>query len=60
LIDADISNISGITKGEDMVVVMCYIAECHTFGRVPEFDSFDIDFYRKHIVHVLLNLANLY
>lgn len=43
-----------------MVVAMCYIAECLTFGREPDLHSFDIEIYRKHIVHVILNLVNLY
>ena len=33
MIDANIVNIEGVENDEDMVVAMCYIAECYTFGK---------------------------
>ena len=42
LIDADMENIQGIDKDEDMVVAMCYVAECFTFGLEPNLDNMDV------------------
>ena len=42
LIDADMENIQGIDKDEDMVVAMCYVAECFTFGLEPNLDNIDV------------------
>lgn len=58
LIDADIENIQGVEHDEDMVVTMCYIAECFTFGREPDLDNIDLEFQRKHIVDVFLSLLS--
>jgi hypothetical protein len=44
LIDADISNIPGVETDEDMIVLMCYIGECFTFGKEPDFENIDIEF----------------
>lgn len=41
-----------------MVVAMCYIAECFTFGKEPDLENIDIQFQRNHIVDVFLNLLN--
>ena len=57
LIDADMLNIPGVETDEDMVVVMCYIAECFTFGKEPDFENIDIEFYRNHVVDVFLSLV---
>jgi hypothetical protein len=46
LIDADISNIPGVETDEDMLVLMCYIGECFTFGKEPDFENIDIEFQR--------------
>ena len=56
LIDAEIENIQGIQKDEDMIVTMCYIAECFTFGREPDLDNIDIEYQRKHILDVFMSL----
>jgi len=58
LIDADIENIQGVMEDEDMIVTVCYIAECFTFGREPDLDNIDLDFQRKHIIDVFLSLLN--
>lgn len=58
LIDADIENIQGVTDDEDMVVTICYIAECFTFGREPNLENIDLEFQRKHIVDVFLSLLS--
>ena len=39
LIDADMENIQGVQNDEDMLVAMCYIAECFTFGREPDLEN---------------------
>ena len=44
LIDADIENIQGVTEDEDMVVTICYIAECFTFGKEPNLENINISF----------------
>ena len=56
LIDADIENIQGVELDEEMVVTICYIAECFTFGREPDLDNIDIEYQRKHILDVFLSL----
>jgi hypothetical protein len=43
-IDADMENVPGIEHDEDMLVTVCYIAECFTFGREPDLDNLDIAF----------------
>lgn len=58
LIDADIENLQGVVEDEEMVVTICYIAECFTFGREPDFENIDIEYQRKHIVDVFLSLLN--
>lgn len=58
LIDADIENIQGVVEDEDMVVTMCYIAECFTFGREPDLENIDLEFQRKHVVDVFLSLLS--
>ena len=42
LIDADTDNVEGIELEEDMMITICYIAECFTFGREPDLDNLDI------------------
>ena len=59
LIDADIKNIQGIKSDEDMVVAICYIAYCFTFSREPKFDSFDVQFFRKHIVDLISSFLKI-
>ena len=44
LIDADIENIMGVEFDEDMVVTMCYIAECFTFGREPDLENLNVEY----------------
>lgn len=61
LIDADIENIPGVDTDEQMVVVLCYISECFTFGREPDLEEMDevsIHKQRQHIVDVFLSLLN--
>jgi hypothetical protein len=59
MIDADIENVQGVEQDEDMVVTICYIAECLTFGREPQLESVEVGLQRKHIVDVLLGLLSL-
>ena len=59
LIDADIENVQGVETDEDMLVTMCHIAECFTFGREPDLDNINIDYQRKHIVDVFLSLLRI-
>ena len=44
MIDAEIENIDGIKRDEDLVVVTCYIAECFTFGKEPDLENIDLDY----------------
>ena len=57
-IDADMENVPGIEEEEDMLITVCYIAECFTFGREPDLDNLDIAYQRKHIADVFLSLMN--
>ena len=59
LIDADIENVQGVIEDEEMIVTMCYIAECFTFGREPDLENLNLDFQRKHIVDVFLTLISM-
>ena len=51
-------NVVGIESDEDMLVVMCYIAECFTFGKEPDIDNIDVKYQRKHIVDIIMTLLN--
>ena len=44
---------------QDMIVAMCYIAECLTFGREIELDSLDIENERAKILDTLLSFINI-
>lgn len=56
LIDADIINIPGAETDEQMLALICYIAESFTFGKEPDLDNFDPDVGRKHIADTILSL----
>jgi hypothetical protein len=58
LIDADIENVMGVEEDEDMIVTMCYIAECFTFGREPDLENINLEYQRKHLVDTFLSLLN--
>ena len=58
LIDADIENVMGVEEDEDMIVTMCYIAECFTFGREPDLENINLDYQRKHLVDTFLSILN--
>lgn len=51
-------SVPGIEEEEDMMITVCYIAECFTFGREPDLDNLDIAYQRKHIADVFLSLMN--
>ena len=57
-IDADMENVPGVEEEEEMLITVCYIAECFTFGREPDLDNLDIEYQRKHIAGTLLSLMN--
>ena len=50
--------IQGVEEDEEMLVTMCYIAECFTFGREPDLENLNLEYQRKHIVDVFLSLIN--
>lgn len=58
LIDAEIENIQGVASDEDMVVTVCYIAECFTFGKEPDLENLDIPLQRQKILDTFLSLVN--
>jgi hypothetical protein len=60
LIDADIENVMGVEEDEDMIVTMCYIAECFTFGREPDLENINLDYQRKHLVDTFLSILNFW
>ena len=59
LIDARTENCSNIETDEDMIVCICYIAECFTFGREPDFKNLDLETFRKHIVELFIRFISL-
>ena len=58
LIDADIANVQGVTTDEYMIVTICYIAKCFTFGKKPDLENLNIEFQRKLIVDIFLSLLS--
>jgi hypothetical protein len=58
LIDADTENMPGVETDEDMITMVCYIAECFTFGKEPAFEELDIKFQRQHIVDTILRVLS--
>ena len=45
-IEADVVPVNQIDNDEDMLIAMCYIAECYTFGLQPELELIDLEFQR--------------
>jgi hypothetical protein len=43
---------------EDMLVTMCYIAECMTFNKPLDLEGFNIEYQRQKIISVFLTLLN--
>jgi hypothetical protein len=37
-------NVPNIELEEDMMVTICYIAECFTFGKEPDLDNLNIEY----------------
>ena len=44
LIDADMLNIPGVETDEEIVAFMCYIADCFTSSKEPDFENIDVNF----------------
>jgi hypothetical protein len=42
MIDGGVEGVC-VMKEEDMVVVVCYLAECITFGRVIDLETFNAE-----------------
>jgi len=42
-----------------MIVTICYIAECFTFGKEPELENIDINYQKKRIIDLFLGLISL-
>ncbi len=42
-----------------MIVIVCYIAECTTFGKPVELDNINIELERQKILDTLLSLLKL-
>ena len=59
LIDADTEQIEQITNDDDMLVTMCYIAECFTFGKEPDLEQMDVDLQREKMIDIFLSLLTL-
>lgn len=41
-----------------MIVTICYIAECFTFGKEPDIENLDIPLQRQKIIDVFMSLLN--
>jgi hypothetical protein len=52
-IDGGVSGVC-VSREEDMLVAMCYIAECHTFNRPVDLEIFNVEEERLKIVDCLL------
>ena len=57
-IDGGVESV-GVTCEEDYLIAMCYIAECFTFKRSVDLESFKIERERNKIVDLLLNLLKI-
>jgi hypothetical protein len=58
LIDADLENINNVDTDEDMLIIICYTAECFTFCKDPLFEAVDMEYQRNHIVDIILRILN--
>jgi hypothetical protein len=47
-----------VEKEEDMVIAVCYIAECITFNRPIELDVFNVEQQRQRILDAFIQLLN--
>ena len=43
---------------EDMLVTMCYIAECMTFNKPLDLEGLNVEYQRQKIISVFLALLN--
>ena len=55
MVDGGVEGIC-VEKEEDMVVAVCYIAECVTFGRPIEMDIFNANEERQKILDTFVTL----
>jgi hypothetical protein len=47
-----------VEKEEDMVVAVCYIAECITFNRPVELDVLNVKEQRERMIDAFIQLLN--
>lgn len=45
-----------VSNDEDMIVAICYVAECITFNRQPEMDQFNVNEQRQRILDAFIQL----
>ena len=48
-----------VEEEEDMIVTVCYIAECITFGRPVQLDTVNIELERQKIIDTFVTLLRL-
>ncbi len=48
-----------VSNEEDMLVAMCYVAECLTFGRPIEMEFFNVKRQRARITEAIINLLDI-
>ena len=58
MIDGGTSEIA-VTCEEDYMVAMAYVADCHTFAREVNLETFSIDHERNKMVDIFLNMLSL-
>ena len=57
MVDGGVEGIC-VEKEEDMIVAVCYIAECITFGKQVEMDIFTPEIERQRILDTFLTLLS--
>ena len=43
-----------------MIVAVCYIAECITFNKQPDLETFNVNYERQRILNVFLSLLQFH
>jgi hypothetical protein len=49
-----------VSREEDMLVAICFVAECHTFNKSVELDIFNPQMQRQKILDSILSLLEFF
>jgi hypothetical protein len=47
-----------VETDEDMIVAMCYISECISYGRTVELETFNVELERNKVIDTFLTLLS--